>query len=74
MRLIGVELRRAFARRLTKLLIVVSIAGIVAAGIAVYFHSNRRPCRPSGAHSARARVGTSSTSSSSTRPLTNGST
>ena len=41
MRLIGVELRRAFARRLTKLLIVVSIAGIVAAGIAVYFHSNR---------------------------------
>ena len=41
MRLVGVELRRAFARRLTKLVIVVSIAGIVAAGLAVYFHSNR---------------------------------
>jgi ABC-type transport system involved in multi-copper enzyme maturation permease subunit len=40
-RLIGIELRRAFARRLTKLVILVAVAGIIAAGLAVYFHSSR---------------------------------
>ena len=41
MRLLGVELRRAFARRLTKLLLILSIAGIIAAGLSVFFTSKR---------------------------------
>jgi ABC-2 type transport system permease protein len=40
-RLLGVEFRRAFARRLTKLLIVVCLAGIIAAGLATFFTSKR---------------------------------
>jgi ABC-2 type transport system permease protein len=40
-RLVGVELRRAFARRLTRIVFLVAVAGIIAAGLAVYFHSNR---------------------------------
>lgn len=39
MRLLGVEVRRAFARRLTKLVFILSLAGIIAAGLSVYFTS-----------------------------------
>jgi len=38
-RLLGVEFRRAFARRLTKLVFILSIAGIIAAGLSVFFTS-----------------------------------
>lgn len=41
MRLLGVELRRAFARRLTKAVLILSLAGIIAAGLSVFFTSKR---------------------------------
>jgi hypothetical protein len=41
-RLLGVELRRAFARRITKLVFILCVAGVVAAGLSVYFTSQRK--------------------------------
>ncbi|MGZ4205469.1 MAG: ABC transporter permease subunit [Actinomycetota bacterium] len=41
MRLLGIELRRALARRLTKVVIFVAILGMVGAGIAVFITSQR---------------------------------
>jgi len=40
-RLLGVELRRAFARRLTKAVFILSLAGIIATGLSVFFTSGR---------------------------------
>jgi hypothetical protein len=40
-RLLGIEIRRAFARRLTKIVILVAVAGIIAAGLTTYFKSQR---------------------------------
>jgi hypothetical protein len=50
MRLLGVELRRAFARRLTKAVFILCLAGIIAAGLSVFFTSKRETIRilPSG--------------------------
>ena len=42
MRLFGIEFRRAFARRLTKFVFILSLAGIIAAGLATYFTSARK--------------------------------
>lgn len=42
MRLLGIEIRRAFARRVTKGIILLGIAGIIAAGLSVYFTSERK--------------------------------
>jgi hypothetical protein len=49
-RLLGVELRRAFARRLTKAVFVLCLAGIIAAGLSVFFTSKRETVHnlPSG--------------------------
>jgi ABC-2 type transport system permease protein len=44
-RLLGVEFRRAFARRLTKLVLLLSIAGIIAAGLSVFFTSKNETVR-----------------------------
>ena len=41
MRLLGIEIRRALARRVTKGVILLGIAGIIAAGASVYFTSKR---------------------------------
>lgn len=41
MRLLGIEIRRAFARRLTKIVVMVALAGIIAAGVTVFFKSHR---------------------------------
>ena len=41
MRLLGIEIRRAFARRLTKIVVVVALAGIIAGGLTTYFKSQR---------------------------------
>jgi ABC-2 type transport system permease protein len=40
-RLLGIEIRRAFARRLTKMVIVIALAGIIAGGLTTYFKSSR---------------------------------
>jgi hypothetical protein len=40
-RLLGIEIRRAFARRLTKIVIVIALAGIIAGGLTTYFKSQR---------------------------------
>ena len=50
MRLLGVELRRAFARRLTKAIFLLCVAGIIAAGLSVFFTSKRETTHvsPSG--------------------------
>jgi len=40
-RLLGIEVRRAFARRLTKIVVMVALAGIIAAGVTVFFKSHR---------------------------------
>jgi ABC-2 family transporter len=40
-RLLGIEIRRAFARRLTKIVIIVALGAIIAAGLTTYFKSQR---------------------------------
>jgi len=49
-RLLGVEVRRAFARRLTKAVFVLCLAGIIAAGLATFFVSKKQTIHnlPSG--------------------------
>jgi ABC-type transport system involved in multi-copper enzyme maturation permease subunit len=46
-RLIRIELRRALARRLTKIVFLVAILGIVAAGLTVFFKSQKTYSGPS---------------------------
>ena len=41
MRLLGIEIRRAFARRLTKIVVVIALGGILAAGLTLFFKSHR---------------------------------
>ncbi len=50
MRLLGVEFRRAFARRLTKGVLILALAGIIAAGLSVFFVSKNETIHvaPSG--------------------------
>jgi ABC-type transport system involved in multi-copper enzyme maturation permease subunit len=49
MRLIRIEIRRALARRLTKMVIVVALGGILAAGFSVFFKSSNTFTGPSAA-------------------------
>jgi ABC-type transport system involved in multi-copper enzyme maturation permease subunit len=49
MRLVRIEIRRALARRLTKMVLVVALGGIIAAGISVFFKSTNTFSGPSGA-------------------------
>jgi len=44
-RLLGIEIRRAFARRLTKMVFIIALAGILAAGLTVFFKSHRTEVR-----------------------------
>jgi ABC-type transport system involved in multi-copper enzyme maturation permease subunit len=50
MRLLGIEIRRALARRLTKFVFLFALAGILAAGLSVFFVSQRKTIHtsPSG--------------------------